>query len=238
MEKVKTFVIHVRGNKEREKHIKRELQKHNIDYEFILEGNMEDITENNLEKYFSDDYKKISPQTSCVLKHFYAYEQIVKNNISIALVFEDDIELFNSFQKIFEASVKESVTENLSGFIVSYEASTQNFIGKSEEVARKYLYKKNNGRCAGAYLIDVAAAKMILDYTYKYKCNMNVDWLHNELSAKGILKIFWCHPPVAEQQSHNGKIQSLLDSKKQGNFYRIKYFIQKVYKEKILSRLR
>lgn len=238
MEKIKTFVIHVRGNKERENHIRKELGKHCIEFEFILDGNKEDIPPFYLEKYFRDDFKKKSPQTSCVLKHLLAYEKIVENKIPMALIFEDDIELFDSFQKVFEQSVIEAKKENLTGFIISYESSNQKFISKSEEEQGKYVYLKNHGRCAGAYLVDLKAAITILENAEKQKCNMNVDWFHNELSDNEKLKIYWCHPPIAEQQSHSGKVQSLLDEKKQGRYFRIKYLIQKKYKEKILSRLR
>ena len=65
-----------------------------------------------------------------------------------------------------------------------------------------------------------------------------MDWFHNEISDKGLIKIYWCHPAIAEQQSHNGKIQSLLDEKKQGRYYRLKYFLEKMYKKKVLSRFR
>jgi glycosyl transferase, family 25 len=237
MQRVKTYVIHVRGNKERENYIRNELKKFNIEFEFILEGNMEDMTDDDLDKYFKDDFKTVSPRTSCTIKHFFVYERMVKDNVPVALVFEDDIELFSSFPEIFDKSLKETA-EMRESFIISYESSTQEFISKSEEVPGKVLYHKPKGRCAGAYLIDLTAAKIILEYGNRTKVNFCMDWVHNELSDKGSLKIYWCHPAIAEQQSHNGKIQSLLDEKKQGKYYRLKYFLQKVYKKRILSRFR
>ena len=238
MENVRTFVIHVRGNRQRELHISSEMSRHNIKYEFILDGNMEDITEKLLEKYFTGEMKKVSPRASCALKHFFVYEKMIEENIPVALVFEDDIELYDSFQNVFESSVSEARKENLENFIISYESSTQNFISNSEAVSGKYLYRKSHGRCAGAYLLNLNAAKTILQYAYHEKCGTVLDWFHNEFSDKGLLGIYWCHPPVAEQQSHNGKVFSLLDEKKQGYFYRVKFFLQKKYKEKILSRFR
>lgn len=237
MQGVKTYVIHVRGNKARENYIRNELKKFNIDFEFILEGNMEDMTDDDLTKYFRDDFKTVSPRTSCTIKHFYAYERMVENNVPVALIFEDDIELFSSFPGVFDKSLKEAA-EMRESFVISYESSTRDFISKSEEIPGRVLYHKPIGRCAGAYLIDLAAAQRILEYGNRTKVNFCMDWVHNELSDKGALKIYWCHPAIAEQQSHNGKIQSLLDEKKQGAYYRLKYFLEKTYKHKVLSRFR
>lgn len=238
MQKVKTYVIHVRGNKDRENYIRNELKKFDIDFEFILEGNMEDMTTDEVSKYFKDDFKVVSPQTSCTIKHFYVYERMIKNNIPVALVFEDDIELFNSFGDVFDKSLIEIKERAITDYVISYESSTQEFISSSEIIAGKVLYQKPHGRCAGAYLIDLAAAKKIMDYGLHHKANVCMDWFHNELSDLGLIKIYWCHPAIAEQQSHNGKIPSLLDHKKQGRYYRIKYFIQKIYKQRVLSRFR
>jgi glycosyl transferase, family 25 len=237
MQSIKTYVIHVRGNKERENYIRNELKKFNIEFEFILEGNMDNMTGADLDKYFKDDFKTVSPRTSCTIKHFYAYERMVENNIPVALVFEDDIELFSSFPEVFDTSLKEAA-ELHESFVISYESSTQDFIRKSEEIPGKVLYHKPVGRCAGAYLIDLTAAKRILEEGIKNKSNVCMDWFHNEVSDKGLIKIYWCHPAIAEQQSHNGKIRSLLDEKKQGHYYRLKYLIQKTYKQKILNRFR
>jgi len=238
MQKIKTYVIHVRGNKERENYIRNELKKFNIEFEFILGGNMEDMTNADLDKYFKDDFKTVSPRTSCTIKHFFVYERMVRDNVPVALVLEDDIELFASFEKVFDQSLNEISENKLESYVVSYESSTQEFISKTEEIPGRVLYQKPAGRCAGAYLIDLAAAKMILEYGLKNKSNVCMDWFHNELSDKGLLKIYWCHPAIAEQQSHNGKIHSLLDQKKQGRYYRLKYFLEKTYKQKILSRFR
>ncbi|MEO5572201.1 MAG: glycosyltransferase family 25 protein [Bacteroidia bacterium] len=234
---IKTYVIHVRGNTERENFIRNELKKFNIDFEFILNGNIEDLTDGDLNKYFKDDFKISSPRSSCTIKHFFVYERMVENNISVALVFEDDIELSGNFPEIFDKSLKEAA-EMRESYVISYESSTQEFISSSEVIPGKVLYQKTHGRCAGAYLIDLAAAKKILEYGLKNKVNVCMDWVHNVLSEKGWLKIYWCHPAIAEQQSHNGKIQSLLDEKKQGPYYRLKYFLEKTYKQKILSRFR
>jgi glycosyl transferase family 25 len=214
------------------------LKKFNIEFEFILEGNMEDMTNADLDKYFKDDFKTVSPRTSCTIKHFFVYERMIKDNVPMALVFEDDIELFLSFEKVFDQSLKEIAEKKLESYVISYESSTQGFISSSEEIPGEVLYHKPTGRCAGAYLIDLTAAKRILEEGIKNKSNVCMDWFHNILSDKELLKIYWCHPAIAEQQSHNGKIQSLLDQKKQGRYYRLKYFIEKTYKQKILSRFR
>lgn len=238
MQDVKTYVIHVKGAVERERHIKKELAKHKIPFEFMLDGNVENITNEQLERYFDGEMKRKIPPTSCALKHILVYEKIIAENIPKALIFEDDIELFDSFSTIFSASLLEIKNQNLENYIISYENSTLQYVKQSEIISNQVLYKKDYSRCAGAYMIDIKAAKKIIQHIYHQKCNKPIDWVHHELIVNKTLNVYWSHPPIAEQKSHNGKMQSLIDHKRNGFFRRISFFLQKIYKHQILYRLR
>lgn len=238
MQELKTYVIHVKGAVEREKYIKRELAKHNITFEFILDGNMEEITHEQLEKYFDGVMKNRTPQTSCALKHILAYENMIEENVQKALIFEDDIELFNSFTKIFNTSLLEIHNHQLKKYIISYENSTLQYVKRSERVSGQVLYKKDHSRCAGAYLIDIEAAKEIIQYLSQQKCDKPIDWIQHELIKNKKINVYWSHPVIAEQRSHNGKMPSLIDHKKMGFFRKLSFFLQKIYKHQILYRLR
>lgn len=238
MQDIKTYVIHVKGAVEREKYIKKELAKHNITFEFILDGNMEDITNEQLERYFDGELKHKTPQTSCALKHILVYEKMIKEDIQKALVFEDDIELSSIFNKIFNTSLLEIQSQHSNKYMISYENSTLQYVKRTERISGQVLYKKDQGRCTGAYLLDIEAAKEMIKYLSQYKCDKPIDWIHYELIKNKAINVYWSHPSIAEQRSHNGKMRSLIGHKKMGFFRRISFFLQKIYKHQILYRLR
>jgi glycosyl transferase family 25 len=153
------FVIHVKGDKQRAEHINNELSKFNLEAEFILDGNIEDITEQRLDKYFDGKMHTISATTSCSLKHIIAYEQILKRNIDKVLIFEDDIILKSNFIQIIEQILLEIENRGLANYIVSLENTNHAYIKKNELINNQILYKKETSRCAGAYLIDYEGKK-------------------------------------------------------------------------------
>lgn len=224
------FVIHVRGNAVREAFITNELKRHGIDFEFISDGNIEDLSPDVMRDFFDLPLKNDLPATSCAYKHLLACKKILDSTIPCALILEDDIELSGSFEGFFGKSLSEAHALGLKGFLISYESSGHKYVPRSERRSGKTLYRRPHGRCAGAYLIDSCAAERILHYTMSEKCRQPIDWHHNELADKGLLEIYWCHPAVAEQQSHNGKLPSLLDNKKWGFLRRISYASQKLYR--------
>jgi glycosyl transferase family 25 len=228
------FVIHVRGNNVREAYITNELKRHGIDFEFVSDGNIEDLSPDIMRDFFDAPIKNDLPATSCAYKHLLACKKILDTTIPHALILEDDIELSGSFEATFNKSIAEALALRLKGYLISYESSGHKYVPRSERRPGKILYPKPHGRCAGAYLIDAFAAERILRYTMSEKFRQNIDWHHNEMADKGLLEIYWCHPAVAEQQSHNGKLPSLLDGKKWGFLRRISYALQKLYRRLIL----
>lgn len=235
----KVFVVHVKGAHERNKHIQQELGRHGLAFEFMLDGDMSDITPQRLDTYFTGDtLKKVSPQSSCTLKHLLIYEEIVKNNLRGCLVLEDDIFLFPSFVPLFNQSMQELKQAGHRGVIISCEDSTLQTIPRAERVAGQLLYERKHGRCAGAYYIDYAAAKTICDHVAQQKCDRVVDWLHNELAKQNQLSIFWMHPPIASQGSHNGNFASFLDTRGNSLGRRIGWKMKKLWKQHIRAYLK
>ncbi len=73
------FVLHVKhGYEDREEFMERELSRFGIDFEYILDGDIPDITNEIFNKYFDKAYfQRINAEVSCALKHILAYEKIV-----------------------------------------------------------------------------------------------------------------------------------------------------------------
>lgn len=235
----KVYVVHVSTDKQREEHMKEELGKFNIPFEFMMKGDKTAITPELVEEYFIGDEmaKEVGtgPQ-SCSYKHLSIYEKMLEDGVEDALIFEDDIYLSDNFVEVFNKTIDELKAlpkEKQDKALINFENSTLQIVHPSKREEGKHLYKSTKSRCAGAYYMNRVLAKEITDYRIAHKCNKIIDWYHNELVATINLQHYWCHPPIVEQGSHNGKIQSLLDDKKFGTFRQITWKLSRWYKHKI-----
>lgn len=235
----KIYVVHVSSDKDREEHIKRELGRFGISFEFMLKGDKSDISTEIITEYFiGDEIGGLSPsaQQSCTYKHLSIYEKMLADGVQDALVFEDDVYLSENFNEVFNETISElkSLPKEIQDkALVNFENSTLQIIHPSKQVEGQHLYKAEKSRCAGAYYLNKNLAQSITDYRIKNKCNKIIDWYHNELITAIQLQHYWCHPPVVEQGSHNGRIQSMIDDKKYGYIRQFTWKISRLYKHKI-----
>ena len=225
-----TYIIHVSDDYERKEHMNSQLEGKDLDVEFILEGDKKDLSEEVLSAYFTGWRKNVSNSTSCVYKHILAYEKIVENNDDYALILEDDIVFYRGFSEYLQKFINEIKTDGLHNYIVSLEDSMLVYVKRSERIHNKYLYPKDRGRYAGAYLIDYAAANNILQLIKNEKCSIPMDWYHDECAKNEVLNIYWSQPTIAVQNSHTGSMATLLDGKTSGTFRILSFYIQKTYK--------
>lgn len=235
----KVYVVHVSTDKEREEHMTAELNKFGIPFEFMLKGDKTDITPELIQEYFTgEEMGGMTPtaQQSCSYKHLSIYEKMLEDGVEDALIFEDDIYLSENFIEVFNNTIKELKAlpqEKQDKALINFENSTLQIVHPSKQVEGKHLYESSKSRCAGAYYMNKALAKAITDHRIQHKCNKIIDWYHNVLVEEIDLQHYWCHPPIVEQGSHNGKIQSLIDDKKFGPIRQITWKISRWYKHKI-----
>ena len=232
---MKAFVIHAATLKERGEHMDRMLRSIGMDYEFISEGDADQLTNELLDKYLKnsnkpDNIRNKLPQASCAIKHFLAYEHIVARNIEGILIFEDDIILHDNFLPCFEQSMKE-YRKNYAekSILISYEDSTLRFVPRSRREKGRVLYPAKNGRTTGCYFVNRTAAKAILDQIRNERCDRPIDWYHNLLFDKGIVECLWCQPAIATQGSFTGTFQSSLFAKHM-NTIKFRWWFKKSYK--------
>jgi len=144
--------------------------------------------------------------------------------------------LADNFIEVFNQTIKELklLPQNEQDkALINFENSTLKIIHPSKQVEGQHLYSADKSRCAGAYYMNKNLAKSITDYRINNKCNKIIDWYHNELIAAIGLQNYWCHPPIVEQGSHNGRIQSIIDDKKYGLIRQFTWKISRLYKHKI-----
>ena len=236
MVSTKVFVLHVKtGFEEREQHICHMLEAMNIDFEFVLDGDMSDLTPEILDRYFTGEMKQASPGTSCSMKHLLAYELIVNRQLPGALILEDDMLLYKNFHKVFEECMNEMTRNSIDDAIISFEDSALRFVPGRQRQRNRHLYLASRDRFAGCYYITFRTAKNILDYAYVNKCDAIIDLYHKSLITRIGLPYYWCHPCIATQGTHNGLFPSSVNanSAKKQNYRAWTWQIKLAYKKLI-----
>lgn len=229
------YVVHALHNYEHhEKWITKLFNKHKIDFEFVSDGDPSTFTPELLNKYFITDIDKTLTKgiTSCALNHFYSLERVIERKNSYAIIFEDDVIFLGDFKKKIHR-IWNQVEKLEPGFIISLENMPLTFPSFWQTKKGKFLYPATQGRMAAAYLIDMKAAEAMLANLQIDKCDLPLDWWHNKLIDKGVIKMYWAHPPLVEQGSHNGMTFGSISSRNKSTFRKFKWLCQKTYKYSI-----
>jgi glycosyl transferase, family 25 len=226
------YIIHAKtGYELHENRIKLLFKENSLDYEFVTDGDPSLFTKELLSKYFTDEMlsRWSDGIISCTLNHINAYERIVKNKNRYAIIFENDPFFLGDFSQNIKEIIAE-IKDLEKGFIISIENTTLRFPSFWAVKKGKHLFRAKTGRCAGAYIIDLECAKRILSYVQTNKCSTVIDWWHNTLITNHIFKMYWAHPPLVEQGSHNGQLNSTISTKPNSLRRRLRWLAQKAYK--------
>ncbi|MBK0384502.1 glycosyltransferase family 25 protein [Pedobacter sp. SD-b] len=229
------YIVHaLQGYEAHEERLIKIFKDLNLSFEFVTDGSPTLMTDETKSKYFCKNINSILSKgaLSCTLNHIYCYQKMIENEDKYAVVFENDPFFLTDFKVAINKICEEA--DNLKpGFIISLENSTLRFPSSKEIKKDKLLYKATYGRCAGAYLIDLQAAKNIIDYLKNNLCCNVIDLWHNSLINQNIIEMYWAHPPLVEQGSHNGLMNSPLSTNSKNIARRIKWLAQKFYKTNI-----
>lgn len=226
---VKTYVIHVGSETKRRELVEKELDRTGFEATFIIDGDKSSLNQSRLDTFFSGKMKKAQAATSCAFKHILAYQDIVTNKYPFALILEDDIRFYSNVVLLHDI-LNEIQDRALQDFIVSLEDSRLKYIPKSKRQKERLLYVESSGRMTGAYLIDFAGAKKILEYINMNKMSVPIDWFHNECIQKNIIKMFWSQPTIAVQGSLEGSVKSMIGKVRLGALKVILFRLQRSYK--------
>lgn len=214
MTDIKILVPHVKeGYEERARFISDMLRREGLQFEFILGGDISDLTPEVLDRYFTGKMKQPSATTSCAMKHLLACEYVLEHSLPGALVMEDDMILYKNFQKVFDECMAEMESDHIDNALINFEDSALRFVPGSQRRKGKHLYRAARDRFAGCYYLSRGAARLIMDYVGEHKCDKNADEFHQALISRAALPYYWCHPCIATQGTHNGLFPSSIDEK-------------------------
>lgn len=177
---VSVFVINLERDKARRAHMENVLKKIHIHAEFVSAVDGKTLTSQAREAY---DQKKalrvygvemLDNELGCYLSHYRIFERIVRENIPVALIFEDDVEIDSNLPSIVNELVLEAEPQwrvvrlhSMRSKVV--DPKTGQFEGEIVKTLQHgALFKLNTHTLgAGAYLISQAGAKQMLEYGKK-----------------------------------------------------------------------
>ena len=232
------YVIHARKFTERAAHIKAQMAKLAIPFDFILEEDADAIAPSTLERYFSPEYKTRIEECSCTLKHIAALRRIADNGLRLALVLEDDAIPARNFVMELSKIVEEAGT--LDPLCAIYIGSGGNmFVPRSQLKPGRRIYEAHAARCTEAYLISAPAARARLEWLERNKIDRPTDHLFGLIDGQEKIRIYWSEPAIVTQGSMNGLFASELDGGRKDNpLWRVKlgFWLQRL-RRKYLYRL-
>jgi GR25 family glycosyltransferase involved in LPS biosynthesis len=197
-EVIPKFIISLEKNKERQEYLKKELYPKITNYFkcAAFDGELDDANEILKDnKIFLSDifYDKCNEgQLGCYLSHFQLWKHIIKSNIDLAIILEDDVKIYNNFNKIID-----TIYENLPVkfdyvhlFIHPDKQNIQYLDGKDGDIIPA---EDNFGTVA--YIISLRGAKKLVKLTELLKIQAPVDRQINFCIRHNFIKAFMVKKP-------------------------------------------
>lgn len=209
----KIYVLHVKkGYEEREVHMNALMKKHGLEFEYILDYDIPDLSEEIIARYYKKTHTLDAPNLSVGLKHISILKKIVDNSFQKTLVFEDDVFLDENFVNKLSQALEE--VKDKKGYVISLGNAANHYTKKELIVEGKYLYKNSKHRAADSYLLDYEAAKRRYEWFEDNKTDQTAGWMYNYIDKEMGIDIYWMTPTIVEQGSQNGLMESSIQKNK------------------------
>jgi glycosyl transferase family 25 len=205
------FVVSVRSFTDRVEHMRAEMARFGIHFEWVFDFDPDSIDPALLERTFAPGDLKKGHQ-SLVLKHAATWRACVERNLQRVLVFEDDVVLARDFPDVFERAMREA--DHLAPGYLVYLGCGDNRYVEGAQHAASLLVAGGPLSAADAIVFDQLAARRRLDWMAVHRVTRPADWLMREVDQECGTPHFWLSEPVVEQGSMNGRFVSSLDEKR------------------------
>jgi len=203
------FVLSVRSFTDRIAHIRAEMTRHAIDFEFVFEFDANAIPPELLERRFAPSDLKPGHQ-SLVLKHIRTWQLALERKLARVLVFEDDAVLAPDFAAQFTLAM--GAADALDGpYLIYLGRGNNQHVGTG---GPNRLIPGGLLPATDALVFNRAAAERRLGYLETHRITRPADWLTRETDAAVGVPHYWLAQPLVEQGSMNGQFASVLDTKR------------------------
>lgn len=192
--KTKIFILHHTPAAERKNTLSADIDAVSLSYSIEW-----------VEAFLPDEIKCISASIKCSelslsLKHQYALQQIIQNEIQYGVIFEDDVDLQSvpKIQEFLEQSINELEAKKGDILWIGDVWTGKYAIPAEKKVAGEisYFSTESYSRCTHAYIISQHGAKLVLD---DFHFNRPVDHLYNEIIEKRALVSGWTEPGLIQK---------------------------------------
>ncbi|NHB90363.1 glycosyltransferase family 25 protein [Photorhabdus tasmaniensis] len=205
---MKIFIINLKKDLERRKSIQYQAEKLELNVEFIEAINGRELSQDEV-KVLCPDFDKSEitlGELGCSLSHLKIYEKMVKENIQLALVMEDDAEIGKDISGILDAliTINNNKPHEPNLLLLS---KVNEYIDAFKKPLVKHYHVVNviDAALAHGYVINNKAAQNLLHY-------LQPVWLVADewklLRENNIVKLKAVIPPVINltEYSHNSSI--------------------------------
>lgn len=220
----KVLVIHVKTFLDREAHMREQLGRFGIPFEFVLDHDAVEVTEAIDAAHFIPGADLNKAAKSCCLKHLLAMQEIAKlPDGQFGLVLEDDVMLSDDFTRILADAVEEAARLPAPRTV---QLGCANNMHVPRHLLRdgQRLYKASQVRATDSYLIDPEGARRRVEYLTANKIAFPADHLFNRTDAACGIQFYWLEPTIVEQGSMKGRFQSAIDTKRLDRSLASQYF--------------
>ena len=227
------YVLSVRSFTDRATHIHKQLEKHNIPFEFIYAHDIPEIKSEDLYTFFPSECTMGLPQKSLVLKHLEAWKHCIKHKYRRILILEDDVILHANFSKKLNFAL---------GALDKLNAGYLLFLGGADtRVPREYFLEKgpifkNPIATADGYVTDITACERRVDWINQQKAHLPADHLLKHIDQQCGTQQYWTTTALVEQGSVFGLFTSTLDQsrKNHSNTYNFARYRWKIFQRRTL----
>jgi glycosyl transferase family 25 len=164
---IKIFIINLKNEFDRRKHIVNELKKLNLEFEIYFAKKGSELTKKEITLYskkeaFKNENRDLSlDEISCALSHIKIYKKIVESKYRLSLILEDDVVINRNLLNIFKNLNKFPKNWELINF---YTDARKKIIGR--KIYENYQCVRFNGRAnrTCSYLIKMKTAEKLIKF--------------------------------------------------------------------------
>lgn len=205
------YVLTVKTFAERIAHMRAELGRHGIAFDFVLQHDANELPPEVVATLFAPSRMRAAHQ-SLVLKHIAAWRDAANKGLQRILVFEDDVILARDFGERLDAAMR--AAERLApGWLV--------YLGGADaKVPDRYFLSEGPLiplplTTTEGYVTDAAAIERRLAWLAEHRIAQPADHLMKSMDAALGIPHYWLRPPIVEQGSVTGIFPSVLDATRQ-----------------------
>lgn len=164
---IKIFIINLRNEVDRRKHIVNELKKLNLEFEIFFAKKGSELTKKEITLYskkeaFKNENRDLSlDEISCALSHIKIYKKIIESKYRLSLILEDDVVINKNLLNIFKNLNKFPKNWELINF---YTDARKKVIGR--KIYENYQCVRFNERAnrTCSYLIKMKTAEKLIKF--------------------------------------------------------------------------